>query len=61
MGYIKEPAGTDFVVDPMPLKSEERKKISGIIAYYKLTGRKMQLSKTTSRSRITSVRKKESS
>jgi hypothetical protein len=52
MGYIKEPAGIDFVVDPTPLTNEERKKISEIIAYYKVTGRKMPLKKsTTGRSR----------
>ena len=41
MGYIKEPAGVDFVVDPTPLTAADRKKISEIIAYYKATGRKM--------------------
>ena len=41
MGYIKEPAGIDFVVDPTPLTAADRKKISEIIAYYKETGRKM--------------------
>ena len=41
MGYIKEPAGVDFVVDPTPLTTADRKKISEIIAYYKATGRKM--------------------
>ncbi len=47
MGYIKEPAGIAFVVDPTPLTKEERKKISEIIAYYKITGRKMSLKKLT--------------
>ena len=47
MGYIKEPAGINFVVDPTPLTKEERKKISEIIAYYKITGRKMPLKKLT--------------
>ncbi len=46
MGYIKEPAGIDFVVDPTPLTTEDRKKISEIIAYYKETGRKMPLPKS---------------
>ncbi len=45
MGHIKEPAGIDFVVDPTPLTSEDRKHISEIIAYYKATGKKMPLQK----------------
>jgi len=49
MGYIKEPAGIDFVVDPTPLTIEDRKKISEIIAYYKLTGRKMPIQKAATR------------
>lgn len=40
MGYIKEPAGINFIVDPTPLTIEDRKKISELIAYYKATGRK---------------------
>ena len=52
MGYIKEPAGINFIVDPTPLTSEERKKLTEIIAYYKATGRKMPLKKSaTTRSR----------
>ena len=35
-----------FVVDSTPLTTEDRKKISEIIAYYKATGRKMPLSKS---------------
>ena len=27
MGYIKEPAGIDFVVDPTPLTAADRKKL----------------------------------
>jgi len=46
MGYIKEPTGIDFVVDPTPLTEEDRKKISEIIAYYKATGRKTSLLKS---------------
>ena len=45
MGYIKEPAGVDFVVDPTPLSTTERKRISEIIAYYKATGRKPSVRK----------------
>ncbi len=45
MGHIKEPEGINFVVDPTPLTTEERKQISEIIAYFKATGRKMPLRK----------------
>ena len=40
MGYIKEPNGIDFVVDPKPRTNEDRKMISEIIACYKATGKK---------------------
>ena len=49
MGHIKEPAGIDFIVDPTPLTAEDRKKISDIIAFYKATGRKMPIQKSTTR------------
>lgn len=58
MGYIKEPAGIDFVVESTPLTTEDRKKISEIIAHYKATGRKMKLAKSPVRSRIASKSKK---
>lgn len=45
MGFIKEPVDIDFTVDPKPLTTEDRKKISEIIAYYEETGRKMPLKK----------------
>jgi hypothetical protein len=48
MGYVKEPDGIDFIVDTTPLTTEDRKKISEIIAYYKATGRKMPLRKAAS-------------
>ena len=57
MGYIKEPAGIDFVVDPKPLTTEDRKKISEIIAYYKATGKKMPLKKSTAKTRLASQKK----
>ncbi len=57
MGYIKEPAGIDFVVDPTPLTSEDRKKISEIIAHYKATGKKMPAKKSATKTRLTSTRK----
>lgn len=58
MGYIKEPAGIDFVVDPTPLTMADRKKISEIIAYYKATGKKMPLQKSTVKPRSTSASSK---
>ena len=58
MGYIKEPAGVDFVVDPTPLTVADRKKISEIIAYYKATGKKMPLQKPRTKSRLTNAGKK---
>jgi hypothetical protein len=39
MGYIKEPKGVDFVVEPVPLTSEDQKMISNAIALYKATGK----------------------
>ena len=58
MGYIKEPVGVDFFVDPKPLTAADRKRISEIIAYYKATGRKMPLKKSTRKDRPTSTSKK---
>ena len=58
MGYIKEPAGVDFVVDPTPLTTADRKKISEIIVYYKATGKKMPLQKSTTKIRLTNTSKK---
>ncbi|HVI46527.1 MAG TPA: hypothetical protein VM802_16745 [Chitinophaga sp.] len=43
MGYIKEPKGIDFVVDPKPLTENDRKMISETIAYYRATGRKKRI------------------
>ena len=58
MGYIKEPVGVDLVVDPKPLTTADRKKISEIIAYYKATGKKMPLQKSVAKTRLTISRKK---
>lgn len=49
MGHIKEPSGIDFFVDPTPLTKEDRQKISELIAYYKLTGKKMPNAKKASK------------
>ncbi len=54
MGYIKEPTGVDFVVDPTPLTMADRKKISEIISYYKATGKKIPLKKSTKAIRLAS-------
>jgi hypothetical protein len=58
MGYIKGPVGVDFVVDPTPMTAVDRKKISVIIAYYKATGRKMPLKKSTTKTRLKSTNRK---
>lgn len=58
MGYIKEPVGVDFFVDPKPLTAADRKRISEIIAYYKATGRKMPVQKTKTKNRLTNRRNK---
>ncbi len=58
MGYIKEPAGIDFVVDPTPLTAADRKKISEIIAYYKATGKKMPQQKSATKTLLTNTSRK---
>lgn len=58
MGYIKEPAGIDLVVDPTPLTAADRKKISEIIAYYKATGKKMPIQKLPAKTRLAAAGKK---
>jgi hypothetical protein len=39
MGYIREPKGVDFVVEPHVVTDEDRKIMSKIIADYKATGK----------------------
>lgn len=39
MGYIKEPKGVDFAVEPIPLTPEDRQMIGNAIALYKSTGK----------------------
>ena len=58
MGYIKEPEGVDFFVDPKPLTAADRKRISEIIAYYKATGRRMPMQKPKVKSRTANRRNK---
>jgi hypothetical protein len=55
MGHIKEPVGINFTVDPTPLSSEDRKKISEIIAFYKKTGKKIPTQKASSRMKATKL------
>jgi len=47
MGYIREPEGIDFTVDPRPLKDWEKAQISEIISYYKKTGKIKKISTQT--------------
>jgi hypothetical protein len=58
MGYIKEPAGIDFVVDPTPLTKADKTRISEIIAYYKATGKKMPLQKSAAKTHLTKASRK---
>ena len=39
MGYIREPKGVDFMVEPHVLTDEDQKIMSKIIADYKATGK----------------------
>jgi hypothetical protein len=39
MGYIKEPKGVDFVVEPHTVTEEDQRIMSKIIADYKATGK----------------------
>jgi len=39
MGYIREPKGVDFVVEPHVVTEEDRRIMSKIIADYKATGK----------------------
>jgi hypothetical protein len=58
MGYIKEPEGINFIVDPTPLTTEDRKKISEIISYYKVTGQKKPFTKSATGFSDNAARKK---
>ena len=46
MGYVNEPDGVDFYLDPKPLTDKNKREISEVIAYYKSTGRKKKLQAT---------------
>jgi len=45
MGYIKEPKGVDFVVEPHVVTEEDRRIISEAIAHYKATGKFKKVTK----------------
>jgi len=45
MGYIKEPKGVDFVVEPHVVTEEDRRVISEAIAHYKATGKFKKVAK----------------
>jgi hypothetical protein len=45
MGYIKEPKGVDFVVEPHEVTEKDRKVISKAIAHYKATGKFRKVAK----------------
>ena len=53
MGYIKEPKGVDFVVEPHVVTDEDRKIISEAIAYYKMNGKFKKIAKPKRVSRAT--------
>lgn len=59
MGYIKEPAGVDLNVGPMPFSDEDRQGISAIIAKYKSTGEIPKPARITKSKRKTSINKAE--
>jgi len=46
MGYIKEPKGVDFVVEPHVVTAEDKRIISEAIAHYKATGKFKKVPKT---------------
>jgi hypothetical protein len=53
MGYIKEPKGVDFVVEPHIVTAEDRRVISEAIAHYKATGKFKKVPKSKKARRIT--------
>lgn len=45
MGYVNEPKGVDFVVEPHVVTAEDRRIISEAIAHYKATGKFKRISR----------------
>jgi hypothetical protein len=58
MGYIKEPKGVDFVVEPHVVTEEDKRIISEAIAHYKATGKFKRVPKPKKARRITKKAKK---
>ncbi|GGA81788.1 hypothetical protein GCM10011511_00930 [Puia dinghuensis] len=58
MGYIKEPKGVDFVVEPHVVTEEDRRIISEAIAHYKATGKFKRVPKPKRARRATKKAKK---
>ena len=52
MGYIKEPKGVDFVVEPHVVTEEDRRVISEAIAHYKATGKFKKVPKPAKARRV---------
>jgi len=48
MGYIKEPKGVDFVVEPRVVTEEDKRIISEAISHFKATGKFMRVPKPKS-------------
>lgn len=46
MGYIKEPKGVNFVIEPRVVTAEDRRIISEAIAHYKATGKFKKMPRT---------------
>lgn len=61
MGYIREPKGIDFVVEPHVVTAEDRRIISEAIAFYKATGKykRVPIPKTSHRA-LKKAKKEES-
>lgn len=58
MGYIKEPKGVDFVVEPHVVTAEDRRVISEAISHYKATGKFKKASKPKRAHRVQKKSKK---
>ena len=57
MGYIKEPKGIDFVVEPHVFTEEDQRVISQAIAHYKATGKFKKVPKPKRARRATAKKK----
>jgi hypothetical protein len=58
MGYVKEPKGVHFVVEPHVVTEEDKRIISEAIAHYKATGKFKRVPVPKGRRRATSKRAK---